>query len=364
MPPRPIALNPENSAPHRGRGALTNITGRYEKTSREKEADGWDSAPEPQSLATSITEEVAKSVISYNTSPDISFDRTVNPYRGCEHGCVYCYARPNHAFVGLSPGLDFESRLFVKSNAIEKLSEELAHPGYKPATLMLSGVTDCYQPIERTHRLTRRVLETMLAWHHPVAITTKSALVLRDIDVLQELAKLRLVKIALSITTLDPRLARRLEPRATTPAKRLAAIEGLAKAGVPTSVMVAPIIPGLTDTEIEAIISAAATAGARSAGYVLLRLPLELKALMQEWLHTHTPARASHVWRLLTDTHNGAVYQSQFGLRQRGSGPYAQLIAQRFRMALRRNHLQAPRFDLDTTLFRKPPTAGDQLPLF
>jgi DNA repair photolyase len=356
---------PRGNARFRGRGVISNATGRFEKESREDFNDGWEphEAP-PSALRTLVTDEAARSVISPNDSPDISFDRAVNPYRGCEHGCVYCYARPNHAYVGLSPGLDFETRLFAKSNAAEALEAELRAPGYRPSVLMLSGVTDCYQPIERERRITRKLLETLLAFRHPVAIITKSALILRDLDILSEMARLGLVKAALSITTLNRGLARRMEPRASAPHRRLEAVAGLAAAGVPVSVMMAPIVPGLTDHEIEDVLKAASRAGARAAGYVLLRLPLEVRDLVHEFLDEAIPERAARIKRLIRDTRGGADYQSAFGLRQRGTGPYAAQIAARFHAALKRHGLDRPSLALDTSQFRAPPRPGDQLPLF
>ncbi len=365
MSPTRAALPPlhvSKSGRHRGRGAGTNAAGRYEHVTRVDFDDGWDRAEDdPPRLATTVTPETAKTVISRNDSPDISFDRAVNPYRGCEHGCVYCYARPNHAYAGLSPGLDFETRLFAKTNAAAALEAELRKPGYQPSVLMLSGVTDCYQPIERTQRLTRALLETLLAFRHPTANITKSALVLRDRDILQEMARQKLVKVALSITTLDPALARRMEPRAASPHRRLEAVAGLAAAGIPVSVMMAPIVPGLTDHEIEDVLQAAKAHGAQAAGYILLRLPLEVRDLVHDWLDEAAPERAARIKRLIRDTRSGADYQSAFGLRQRGSGPYAAQIAARFRAGLKRYGLTRPSLALDTHHFRPPPMPGEQL---
>lgn len=354
---------PLSAAPHKGRGALSNDSGRYEAQAREAFDDGWDLEETSPRIEATVIAEAAKSIISRNDSPDISFDRAANPYRGCEHGCVYCYARPNHAYVGLSPGLDFETKLFAKTNAAALLEEELRRPGYKPDVLMLSGVTDAYQPIERTYQITRSLLELLSACNHPVGIITKSALVTRDVDLLADMAKRNLVKVALSVTTLDPALSRRLEPRAAAPHRRLQAVRVLADAGVPVSVMMAPIIPALNDHEIEAVLAAAAEAGAHSAGYVLLRLPLEIKDLVHEWLDQHAPERAARIKKLIRDTRGGADYQSAFGLRQRGSGPYAQQIAARFKAALRRNGLTRPSLALDAARFVPPPRPGDQMTL-
>lgn len=351
------------AAPQKGRGALSNASGRYEAYAREAFDDGWERDDDPSRIEASVTPEAAQSIITRNDSPDISFDRAANPYRGCEHGCVYCYARPNHAYVGLSPGLDFETKLFAKTNAAGLLEDALRKPGYTPDVLMLSGVTDPYQPIEKTYRITRSLLEVLSACHHPTAIITKSALVLRDIDLLADMAKRNLVKVALSITTLDPALSRRLEPRAAAPHRRLAAVKALSEAGVPVTVMTAPIIPALNDHEIEALLAAAAEAGARSAGYVLLRLPLELKDLVHEWLDQHAPERAARIKALIRSTRGGADYQSAFGLRQRGSGAYADQIASRFKAALKRHGLTRPSLALDASRFVPPPRPGDQMTL-
>jgi DNA repair photolyase len=348
-----------------GRGAITNRSGRFEAHAREAFDDGWsDADPQPARLQTTVTAETARTIISRNKSPDLSFDQTINTYRGCEHGCVYCYARPNHAFAGLSPGLDFESRLFVKQNAADILARELAAPGYAPKPIVLGGVTDVYQPIERQWKATRAVLEVLAAHRHPVAIVTKSALVQRDIDILADMARDGLAKVAVSVTTLDPKLARTMEPRAAAPHRRLATIRALAQAGIPTAIMTAPLIPALNDHEIDALLAAGAEAGARSAGYVVLRLPLEISALFQEWLAEHAPDRARRVMKLVREMRGGRDYDSTWGARQRGTGPYAQLIARRFRAAARRSGLDRPSFALDASHFRRPPKPGDQLCLF
>ncbi|MFQ5626128.1 MAG: PA0069 family radical SAM protein, partial [Methyloligellaceae bacterium] len=307
----------------RGRGSLSNRSGRFEAERREETDDGWDSLGGLENITTSVQEERAKSIITRNASPDIGFDQSINPYRGCEHGCVYCYARPTHAYLGLSAGLDFESKLFAKVNAPELLARELARPDYAPRTIAIGTNTDAYQPIERQYRIMRRVLEVLERANHPVAIVTKSALVLRDKDILSAMAKRGLVKVALSLTTLERKLARAMEPRASTPEKRLAALQELSDAGIPTAVMVAPIIPALNDPEIETILTRAHAAGAREAGYVVLRLPLEISGLFREWLHAHAPDRAKRVMSLIRSMRGGKDYDAAWGKRMRGQGPYA-----------------------------------------
>ncbi|MEQ1616863.1 MAG: PA0069 family radical SAM protein [Terricaulis sp.] len=349
--------------PLHGRGARTNSSGRFERFAREAFDDGW-AGEEIAPLETIVTPELAKSIISTNQSPDISFDQSINPYRGCEHGCIYCYARPNHAYVGLSPGLDFETQLFVKANAAALLEQEFAKSSYRPRTIMLGGVTDIYQPIERGYGITRSILEVMERWRHPVALITKSQLVIRDLDILARLAERGLVKAAISVTTLDRRISRVMEPRAAAPHRRIEAIRALAQAGVPTTVMVAPIVPGITDSEIEAILEECAKAGASSAGYVVLRLPREIKDLFQEWLSQHFPDRAGRVMALVRSMRNGADYDPEWGKRQRGEGPYAKLIADRFARACRRLGLDKPRLALDHTQFVRPIGTGGQPDLF
>jgi DNA repair photolyase len=349
--------------PLHGRGARTNAGGRYERFVAEAFDDGW-TPEEARPLETIVTPELAKSIISTNSSPDISFDQSINPYRGCEHGCIYCYARPNHAYVGLSPGLDFETKLFVKANAAELLEAEFAKPSYRPKTIMLGGVTDIYQPIERGYGVTRALLEVMERWRHPVSLITKSQLVIRDIDILARLAERGLVKAAISVTTLDRRIARVMEPRAATPQRRIDSIRALTQAGVPTTVMMAPIVPAITDNEIEAVLQACAEAGASAAGYVALRLPLEIKDLFREWLAEHFPDRAARVISLVRSMRNGRDYDPEWGKRQRGEGPYAKLIADRFAAARRRFGLDKPSLPLDHTQFRRPLEAGGQQDLF
>jgi DNA repair photolyase len=349
------------SLPRKGRGAVSNASGRYERFARAEFDDGWGEG-EIVPLETIVTPEAAKTIISRNQSPDISFDQSINPYRGCEHGCIYCYARPNHAYVGLSPGLDFETKLFVKANAAALLEEEFSKPRYRPRTIMLGGVTDIYQPIERGYGVTRSLLEVMERWRHPTAFITKSQLVIRDADILGRMAARNLARGAISVTTLDRRIARVMEPRAAAPHRRIEAIRALTEAGVPMTVMVAPIIPAINDREIEAILEEAARAGATSAGYVVLRLPLEIKDLFSEWLSTHFPDRATRVMTIVRQMRGGRDYDPEWGKRQKGQGPYAKLIADRFQAACRRLGLNAAeRKPLDSTQFRRP---GDQSDLF
>ena len=346
-----------------GRGARSNASGRYESFVREAYDDGW-AGETARPLETVVTAEHAKSIISTNQSPDISFDQSINPYRGCEHGCIYCYARPNHAYVGLSPGLDFETKLFVKANAAELLARAFAKPSYRPRTIMLGGVTDIYQPIERGYGVTRAILEVMEAWRHPTALITKSQLVIRDLDILARMAERGLVKAAISVTTMDRRIARVMEPRAAAPHRRIETIRRLAEAGVPTTVMVAPIVPGITDRETEAILEEAARAGASSAGFVMLRLPREIKDLFREWLAQYFPDRATRVMALVREMRGGRDYDAEWGVRQRGEGPYARMIADRFARATRRLGLDKPRLPLDCSQFRRPLSAGGQGDLF
>ncbi len=338
----------------RGRGAVSNATGRFEPERREFIDDGWDGLADLAPFRTEVRDEVAKTIIATNDSPDIAFDRSINPYRGCEHGCIYCYARPSHAYWGYSAGLDFETKLTAKVNAVQALERELSKPGYQPATIMIGSNTDGYQPIERERKITRGLLDVLDRFSHPVAIVTKSALVVRDIDILARLASRGLVRVAVSITTLDHRLARKMEPRASTPEKRLEAIRRLSAAGVPCAVMTAPLIPSLNDSEMERILQAAAAAGATEAAYVLLRLPLEISPLFQEWLQAEFPGRAKHIMSLVRSTRAGKDYVSCFGERQRGTGAYADQIAARFQLALKRYGLNQRNLSLRCDLFRKP----------
>lgn len=358
---RPAAVAAQR---RRGRGARSNHTGRFEAEQRTAFDDGWESLSDLEVFKTQVRDEPARTIITRNDSPDISFDRSINPYRGCEHGCVYCYARPTHCFLGHSAGLDFETKLYAKPDAAMLLERELSNPRYVPKTIALGTNTDPYQPIERERRITRAILEVLERNGHPVGIVTKSALVLRDLDILARMAERGLAKVALSVTTLEKRIARAMEPRATTPTKRLEALRELSAAGIPTTVMVAPIIPGLTDNEIEQILKAARDAGVSEAGYVLLRLPLELKELFREWLASEFPDRASRVLHLLQSMHGGQDYVSQFGVRQRGRGPYAKQIAQRFHLARKRLGLSRERQALRTDVFRRPVLTGQQMQLF
>jgi DNA repair photolyase len=391
-----------------GRGAISNPAGRFEKCRTEAVDDGWgeesrsDDAsgdivgdPEPParkgragatdgrrgrardggcetdsaqeflpSLATTVTAEVAKSILNRNDSPDLPFDQSVNPYRGCEHGCIYCYARPSHAYLNLSPGLDFETKLFYKPNAAELLERELRKPGYRVRPIALGANTDCYQPLERKLQITRRILEVLVRFRHPVGIVTKSTLIERDLELLSDLARDGLVGVGITLTTLDPELKRRLEPRAPAPAARLRTIARLAAAGIPVRVMFSPVIPFINDAELERVLQAASRAGASAASYVLLRLPWELKDLFREWLQAHYPLKAAHVMSLVQQTRGGKDYAAHWGTRFTGLGQFAKLIARRFALARRRYGLDCDRAAFNPTAFRVPPEAADQLALF
>ncbi len=340
----------------KGRGALSNRDCRYQPTRVE-----WDDGISGPSPVTECRPVQARSIIARNSSPDIPFDQSINPYQGCEHGCVYCYARPTHAYHDLSPGVDFETRLTYKVNAADQLRRELARPGYRCSTITLGANTDPYQPVERQHRITRSLLEVLLRQRHPVSIITKGALVTRDIDLLAELASHGLCSVAVSITTLDAELKRRMEPRAASAAARFDAVAQLAAAGVPVSVMVAPVIPALNDGDLEEILQRSAAAGATNAGYILLRLPLEISELFQEWLQEHYPLKAAKVSSLLRQCRQGNDYDSRFGHRMRGTGPFAELLSQRFHLACKRLGLASGETrDLRKDLFRPPlPTRGD-----
>ncbi|MEW6690325.1 MAG: PA0069 family radical SAM protein [Pseudomonadota bacterium] len=351
------------------RGALSQIQGRFEPETRSPFDDGWTPEEREQNeLPTTVTEERARSIIARNDSPDVPFEQSINPYRGCEHGCPYCYARPSHSYLELSPGLDFETKLFAKTNAVELLKEELSRPGYEPKPIAFGANTDCYQPIERRYKLMRGLLEVLAACEHPLTIVTKSALVERDLDLLAPMAAKNLVKAFVSVTTLDAALARRLEPRAASPRRRIDTIRALAQAGVPTGVLVAPVIPALTDKTLEAVLDAAAQAGARMAGWILLRLPNEVRPLFKEWLAAHTPQRADHVISIVRQTRGGRENDPRFGARMSGSGNFAELIAKRFDLACRRLGLNreddhmASRGGLDCARF-VPPSPGGQLKL-
>ena len=348
-----------------GRGAASNGVGRFEPFTKEVIDDGWGSLDEPlPPFATTVQAEPARTIIARNQSPDIPFDQSINPYRGCEHGCIYCYARPSHAYLNLSPGLDFESKLFYKADAARLLERELSAPNYRCSPITIGANTDPYQPIERQYRVTREVIEVLARSRHPLSIITKSALIERDIDLLAPMAEKRLALALVSVTTLDDGLKRTLEPRTASPRARLRAIRTLAQAGIPVQVMVAPVIPVLTDAELESILEASAAAGARWAGYVLLRLPHELSGLFREWLDQHEPLKAQHVLTRLQAMRGGKDYDSRWGERQRGTGEYAQLLAQRFRLACKRHGLNTgERFTHDTSLFVPPQSKPQQLSL-
>ncbi|MFC3674085.1 PA0069 family radical SAM protein [Ferrovibrio xuzhouensis] len=348
----------------RGRGAISSVRSRYDSETRQAEDDGWDNLEEAEPLKTVLHEDSTRHIIAWNKSPDIPFDRSINPYRGCEHGCIYCFARPSHAYLGFSPGLDFETQIVIKPRAAALLRQELAAKGYKVATLSMGTNTDPYQPTEREQKITRSILEVLLETRHPLGIVTKNFLVTRDIDILSEMAKLGLVKVFLSVTTLDRKLARAMEPRASTPPKRLEAIRLLNEAGVPAGVMTAPMIPALNDMELERILEAAHAAGAREAGWVMLRLPWELKELWREWLQVNYPDRASRVMKLVQEARGGKDYVPQFGGRMRGEGVYAELLAQRFALAVKRLGMNERRLRLRSDLFRPPPADARQGRLF
>jgi DNA repair photolyase len=349
----------------KGRGAASNVDGRFEPPPPEAADDGWGALDEePARAVTTVEVDHAKSVITRNDSPDIPFEQSINPYRGCEHGCIYCYARPSHAYLGLSPGLDFETRLFAKPDAAARLTEELRAPGYTPSPMALGTNTDPYQPVERKLRVTRSILEVLAACDHPLTIVTKSALVERDIDLLAPMAQKNLVRVFLSITTLKRDIARKLEPRAAAPERRLQALERLNQAGIPSGVMVAPVIPVLTDGEMESILEAAHQAGVREAGYVLLRLPHEVKDLFKEWLVLHAPLAAEHVMARVREARGGRENDPNFGSRMVGQGAYAEMIRHRFRLACKRLGLNAHgRPELDSARFKVPEAPGDQLRL-
>ncbi|MGA2551764.1 MAG: PA0069 family radical SAM protein [Burkholderiaceae bacterium] len=359
---RPVIL-------HKGRGATANVEHRFALDSRDAFDDGWATEDEDGThrLKTIVTPEVAKSILTRNESPDIPFDVSLNPYRGCEHGCVYCYARPSHSFLGLSPGLDFESRLFAKVNAAELLKRELSRPNYVPEVVAVGVNTDAYQPVERELRITRSVIEVFAQFQHPFTLITKSALIERDIDLLAELARRGLVRVALSITTLDHALARKLEPRAASPTRRLRTVQALSEAGIPVSVSVSPMIPFVNDGDLEAILEASAKAGATNAHFIVLRLPWELNEIFQQWLQTHFPDRAKRVMNRVRDMHGGRDYDSRFGRRMRGEGIWSELYRQRFTRATRTLGLNEDRRALDLSQFARPLSASSeqgQLDLF
>lgn len=356
-------MSRSSDRPLKGRGAPNNPDNRFAATHRNAVDDGWGSLDEPLApLHTTLGYDRSRTVIAYNDSPDVGFDRSINPYRGCEHGCCYCFARPTHAYLDLSPGLDFETRLFCKPDAPEQLRRELAARNYRCAPIAVGINTDAYQPVERKQGLTRAVLEVLLEARHPFSIVTKSALIERDLDLIGEAAACNLASVAVSLTTLDRSLARRMEPRAAAPQRRLETIARLSAAGVPVTVLVAPLIPVLTDGELETLLQQAAEAGAQDAGYILLRLPHELKTMFVDWLQAHVPLKAEHVMNRVRDARGGKAYDARFGTRMRGTGPYAELIAQRFRVAKRRYGFRgiAP---LDCSRFT-PPSVDGQFTLF
>lgn len=352
-----------DTARRRGRGAASNAAGRFD-LAREVEPDGWD-MPEPRPrLRTEVRAEEARGLITWNRSPDLPFDRSINPYRGCEHGCSYCFARPSHAYLGLSPGLDFETRLVARPNAAQVLRRELSARSYAVAPLAIGTNTDPYQPVERDWRITRGCLKVLAAFNHPVAIVTKGALIERDLDILAPMAALGLVRVGVSVTTLDAVLARAMEPRAPSPARRLECMRRLRAAGVPVRLMLSPVVPGLTDTEIETVLAAGQAAGADAASWIMLRLPREVSVLWQEWLAEHAPDRAAKVMARLREMHGGRDYDPRWGHRMRGEGKYAEMIAQRFQAAARRLRLDGDVPPLRCDRFAVPPAPGDQLSLF
>jgi len=361
---------PDDAVPepvHRGRGALSNESSRYDSEKRIRTTDGWETAAsdseddELPPLRTTLTRDATRTILARNTSPDVPFDRSINPYRGCEHGCIYCFARPTHAYLGLSPGLDFETKILFKPDAAKLLAAELASPKYRPDVVAMGTNTDPYQPVERELKITRQILQVLSEFNNPVGIVTKNHLVTRDIDILGDMARRNLAEVFLSVTTLDRELARTMEPRASTPQRRLDAIRALAAAGIPAGVMTAPMIPGLNDHEMESILEAAKEAGAGRAGFTVLRLPLEIKDLFQEWLRQHRPDRAERVLSLIRQMRGGALYQSSFGVRMKGEGPIAELLGARFTAAVKRLELNRVRYRLDVERFRVPESARTAL---
>ncbi|RVV98799.1 PA0069 family radical SAM protein [Mesobaculum littorinae] len=347
-----------------GRGAGANPAGRFEPYARLREPDGWEIEEELPPLRTEVRVERPRRVVTRNDSPDLGFDRSINPYRGCEHGCIYCFARPGHGYLGMSSGLDFETRLIARPTAPARLAEELAQPRYRVAPIAIGTNTDPYQPIERDNRIMRGLLEVLRDFRHPVTVVTKGTLIERDIDLLAEMAADGLASVGVSITTLDPDLGRRMEPRVPAPHRRLKTVARLTEAGIPVRVMVSPVVPGLTDQEIEAILAAARDAGARAASWIMLRLPHEVAPLFEDWLAEHYPDRRDKVLRRLREMHGGKLYEARFGHRMRGEGIHARMIAERFDLAARRLGLDGPMPGLRTNLFRVPPRVGDQLTLF
>ncbi|WP_371168778.1 PA0069 family radical SAM protein [Aliiroseovarius sp. 2305UL8-7] len=347
----------------RGRGAISNEAGRFEPYQRAEVDDGWVQDP-PEVLRTHVTIENARTIITRNKSPDISFDRSINPYRGCEHGCIYCFARPSHAYLGYSAGLDFETKLIARPNAAERLVQELSRKSYAARPLAIGTNTDPYQPIEAKYLIMRRVLKVLARFQHPVTIVTKGTLIERDIDILSDMAAAGLARVGISITTLDAQVSRRMEPRVPGPKRRLKMIERLSRAGIPVRAMVAPVVPGLTDHELEALLTASNEAGAQAAGYILLRLPGEIADLFQDWLEEHFPDRADRVMGRMRQMRGGADYQNEFGTRMVGQGQFASLLKHRYQITLKRLGLAHELPDLRCDLFCVPPKAGDQLSLF
>lgn len=357
-------LPPQKSHRTPGRAAGLNPDVRFDRFHIEAVDDGWDRDDELPVLRTEVRDEVARSVLSRNTSPDLSFDRSINPYRGCEHGCIYCFARPSHAFLGLSPGLDFETKLIAKPNAASQLEKELSNPRYTPKMIAIGTNTDAYQPIEKKREIMRDVLKVLAAFNHPVGIVTKGTLIARDVDILGPMADKGLARVGISLTTLDPKLSRLMEPRVPSPQARLRTIRELTAAGIPVRVMVSPVVPALTDHELEAILTAAKDAGAVAASSIVLRLPREVAPLFRDWLETHYPDRAARVMGRMRELHGGQDYDPDFGTRMVGQGTWATLMRQRFKLAARKLGLDRSLPDLRTDLFAKPPQAGDQLSFF
>jgi DNA repair photolyase len=347
-----------------GRAAISNPDNRYDRLHAEAVDDGWAPEQDLPVLRTEITDEVARKVITRNTSPDLSFDRSINPYRGCEHGCIYCFARPSHAFLGMSPGLDFETRLVARPNAAAQLHKELSNPRYTPKTIAIGTNTDPYQPVEKSREIMRQILEVLDAFNHPVAIVTKGTLITRDSDILAPMAAKGLVRVGISVTTLDPKTSRALEPRVPSPAARLRTIRQLTDAGIPVRVMVSPVIPALTDHELEAILKAAKDAGAVAASSIVLRLPREVATLFRDWVAAHYPDRAARIMGRVRELHGGKDYDPEFGKRMVGQGPWAKMMQQRFKLATRKLNLDRSLPPLRTDLFARPAQSGDQLSLF
>ncbi len=350
----------------KGRGAVTNQAGRFEPLTHEAVDDGWADDAELMAaprVETQVLPDSSRTILASNESPDVPFERSINPYRGCEHGCIYCFARPTHAWLGLSAGLDFETRIYAKHDAPALLRQELAKRSYRPTTLAISGVTDPYQPVERELRLTRGLIEVLAEARHPFGIVTKSAGILRDLDLLGPLGRAGLAKVCLSVTTLDPKLARILEPRAASPARRLEAIRRLSEAGVPVAVLASPMIPAINDMELERILAAGRDAGAASASYIMVRLPLEIAPLFEEWLDTHFPERKAKVLSLVRQSRGGKLYDSQWGKRMKGEGVHAEALRRRFRLAEKRLGLNERSWTLDTSQFRRPAADSRQMSL-